>query len=130
MLVRFCQGRPVSVLTTAYLAWACPTLWERGIRVLVMFWDNASWHISREVRGWIREWNRAVKKSGEGTRLLVHRLPSKSPWLNCIEPKWVHAKRAVSEPLQILSGEDLAERVCRHYQCENQEWLKEPSGKP
>ncbi len=46
MLVRFCQGRPVGALTTAFLTWACPLLWERGMRVLVLFWNNASWHIS------------------------------------------------------------------------------------
>ena len=26
-------------------------------------------------------------------------LPSKSPWLNNIEPKWVHGKRAIVEPV-------------------------------
>jgi hypothetical protein len=38
-------------------------------------------------------------------------LPSKSPWLNPIEPKWVHGKRAVSEPDRLLSADELEARV-------------------
>ncbi len=36
-------------------------------------------------------------------RSLVCRLPSKSLWLNLIEPKWVHGKRAIVEPEQVLT---------------------------
>ena len=39
------------------------------------------------------------------------RLPSKSPWLNPIEPKWVHGKRAVSEPVRTLAGAELMQRI-------------------
>jgi hypothetical protein len=28
----------------------------------------------------------------------VCRLPVKSPWLNPIEPRWLHGKRAIVEP--------------------------------
>jgi hypothetical protein len=31
------------------------------------------------------------------------RLPTKSPWLNPIEPKWVHGNPAVAEPARLLS---------------------------
>jgi transposase len=57
------------------------------LQALLLIWDNASWHISGEVRGWIKEHNRAVKRTGQGVRLVLCRLPSKSPWLNRIEPK-------------------------------------------
>ncbi len=47
-----------------------------------------------------------------GVRLLICRLPVKSPWLNPIEFKWVHGKRAVVEPARLLSAHEVAERVC------------------
>ncbi len=39
-------------------------------------------------------------------------LPIKSPWLNPIEPKWVHGKRKVVEPDGLLGAYELADRVC------------------
>jgi len=36
-------------------------------------------------------------------------LPKKSPWLNAIEPKWVHSKRKVVEPDGLLDAHELAE---------------------
>ena len=116
MLLRFVDGRPVSAVTRAFLAWAAERLAADGVRVLALIWDNASWHISREVRAWIKAHNRRVKAAG-GCRLLVCRLPSKSPWLNPIEPKWVHGKRAVVEPERKLTGAELKQRLCDHYRC-------------
>ena len=78
MLLRFVEGRPVSTVTCAFLAWAAERLAAEGVRVLALIWDNAPWHVSRAVRGWIRHHNRQVKAEG-GCRLLVCRLPSKSP---------------------------------------------------
>jgi hypothetical protein len=69
----------------------------------------------REVRAWLRRHNRAVKAAGRGCRLLVCRLPSKSPWLNAIEPKWVHGKRAVVEPTRKLTAAELQQRLCAYY---------------
>lgn len=93
MLLRFVQGRPVSQVTEDFLGWLCQGLAAEGKTALLLIWDNASWHISQRVRTWIQEHNRLVKREG-GVRLLTCRLPSKSPWLNAIEPKWVHGKRA------------------------------------
>ncbi len=115
MLLRFVDGRPVSPVTCAFLAWAAEHLAAKGVRVLALIWDNASWHISREVRDWVRRHNREVKRAGRGCRLLICRLPSKSPWLNPIEPKWVHGKRAVVEPERKLTAEELKQRLCGHY---------------
>jgi hypothetical protein len=114
MLLRFVAGRPVSAVTCAFLAWVTARLAADQVRVLALIWDNASWHISREVRGWIRAHNRRVKAEG-GCRLLVCRLPSRSPWLNPIEPKWVHGKRAVVEPARKLPAAELTQRLCDHY---------------
>jgi hypothetical protein len=118
MLLRFVDGRPVSPVTRAFLAWAAERLAAEGVRVLALVWDNASWHISREVRGWARAHNREVKRTGQGGRLLICRLPSRSPWLNPIEPEWVHGKRAVVEPARKLTGIELKQRLCDHYRCQ------------
>jgi transposase len=125
MLLRFVAGRPLSAVTIAFLSWACERLWEQGKRVLVLVWDNASWHLSREVRAWVKRHNRQVKTTGSGVRLLVCPLPSRSPWLNRIEPKWVQGKRALVEPQRVLSLEELAQRLCRYYGCQQLEPLSQ-----
>ena len=86
MLLRFVDGRPVSHVTTQFLEWLALQMAEAGKKALLLLWDNARWHTSQEVRQWIQAHNQKVKQSG-GCRLLVCRLPSKSPWLNNIEPK-------------------------------------------
>lgn len=90
---------------------------QEGKRVVVVIWDNASWHISQRIRAWIRAYNRAAKAAGE-PRLLVHGLPIKSPWLNPIEPCWVHAKRSVCEPDDDLMPGELRRRLCAHFDTE------------
>jgi hypothetical protein len=126
MLLRFVDGRPVSNITIQFLDWCCQKLAEMNMRVLALIWDNASWHISQAVCGWIREHNRQVKRSGQGVRILVCRLPVKSPWLNPIEPKWLHGKRRVAEPNRTLSAGELAERVCVVLGCEHEQHLSIP----
>src|SRR3954463_6560673 len=81
VLLRFVEGRPVSRITTEFLAWGASRLAEDGKRVWVLVWDNAAWHVSRAVQAWIGTHNRTVKCTG-GVRILVRRLPGKSPWLN------------------------------------------------
>lgn len=124
VLVRFVDGRPVSHVTTAFLLWVCEQLSAAGKTALLLVWDNASWHISKEVRTWIGAHNRQAKREG-GVRILVCRLPVKSPWLNRIEPKWVHAKRAVVEPDRTLSKVELIERICAYFNCKYIEHLKQ-----
>ncbi len=128
MLLRFVDGRPVSSMTTRYLEWCCLKLWERGKRVLVLVWDNAPWHVSKEVREWIREHNYKVKYegNGNGVRILVCYLPSKSPWLNPIEPKWLHGKRRVMEADRLLTSHELAQRVCDTFDCPYEQHLSIP----
>jgi len=91
--LRFVDGRPVSSITTRFLSWSCEKLEAVGKKALVLIWDNASWHTSKEVRRWLGKHNREVKKSGEGVRIVSCLLPKQSPWLNAIEPKWIHGKR-------------------------------------
>jgi transposase len=116
MLIRFVDGRPISHVTTQYLGWLADRLADDGKQALVVIWDNASWHTSREVRMWLKAHNQRVKRAG-GCRLLLCQLPSKSPWLNRIEPKWVHGKRAIAEPTRKLTGEEIRQRICDYYHC-------------
>jgi hypothetical protein len=117
MMLRFVQGRPVSGVTTQFLHWVLTTLAGQGKKALLMLWDNASWHVSHQVQHWIKAHNRKVKAGG-GCRLLACRLPVKSPWLNNIEPKWVHGKRNVVETERILSAQELQDRLCLYYGCQ------------
>ena len=124
--LRFVDGRPVSAVTTAFLAWSLERLAAQGTTVLVLVWDNASWHISGEVCAWIRAHNQRVKRDGCGVRILRCQLPSKSPWLNPIEPKWVHGKRRVVEPGRLLAPSELAERACAASGCPHEPHLTIP----
>lgn len=108
--LRFVDGRPVSGLTTAFLAWCCGKLAAAGRTALVLVWDNAAWHVSREVRRWLGEHNRRAHREG-GVRIVPCRLPVKSPWLNPIEPAWAHGKRRVADPARLLTAAELEARV-------------------
>jgi hypothetical protein len=123
--VRFVDGRPVSAITTRFLEWCSEKLAEAGKKVWVLIRDNASWRISKEVRRWIRAHNREVKQSGgeAGVRIISCLLPKQSPWLNPIEPKWVHGKRRVVEAEGLLTANELAERVSAAFDCPRYEHL-------
>jgi len=110
--LRFVEGNPCGDLTIQYLKWLLEKTKHAGKKVLVMIWDNATWHKSLAVRTWIRDNNKTVKKTQQGVRLLSFLLPTKSPWLNPIEPMWIHAKRKVVEPDKKLAKTELVRRVC------------------
>lgn len=125
-LLRFVDGRPVSAISNQFLEWVCQKITEMGAKVLVVVWDNASWHVSKIVRSWIRDHNREVKHSGNGVRILLCYLPVKSPWLNPIEPKWMHGKRKILEPERTLSAQEVADRVCAVFDCAHEPHLALP----
>jgi DDE superfamily endonuclease len=128
--LRFVEGRPVSGQTIPFLAWCLDKLAQAGKKALLLIWDNASWHVSRAVRDWIKAHNRAVKQSRQGVRLVICRLPSKSPWLNRIEPRWTHGKRRVVEPARLLSAQELMDRVYAAYGCPHLPLLPMPQPTP
>lgn len=103
-------------MTTQFLAWCSEQLAVMGITTLVLVWDNASWHVSGAVRTWLRAHNQRAHRDG-GVRLVPCFLPSHSPWLNPIEPKWGHGKRRVVEPARLLTAAELEERVCAAFGC-------------
>ena len=121
--LRFVDGRPVSGITTQYLDWCCAKLEPISKKVLLMVWDNASWHTSKQVRNWIKTHNRAVRQTGQGVRILAFYLPSKSPWLNPIEPHWMHGKRHIVEPARLLTAQEVANRVCHYFGCQHEAHL-------
>jgi hypothetical protein len=59
-------------------------------------------------------------------RLLVCPLPVRSPWLNPIEPKWLHGKKRVAEPAQLLSAPELEDHVCAAFGCDREPHLIQP----
>jgi hypothetical protein len=120
------DGRPVSELTIQFLDWCCDQLAATGKKALLLIWDNAPWHGSKAVRAWITTHNRHVKQTGSGVRIIACPLPIKSPWLNAIEPKWVHGQRAVVEPAGLLTAQQLADRVCAHFACPHYDHLSIP----
>jgi hypothetical protein len=126
--LRFVDGRPVSSITTQFLSWCCEKLEALGKKALLLIWDNASWHVSKELRRWLGKHNLRVKESGGegGVRIVSCLLPKQSPWLNAIEPKWVHGKRKVVEPEGVLGAYELAERVCGVFGCPHYEHLTVP----
>jgi len=128
--LRFVDGRPVSAITTRFLQWCCHRLEQRGKEALLLIWDNASWHKSHQVRDWIGTHNRCVKEGGRGVRIVPCLLPTKSPWLNAIEPQWIHSKRKVveseREPERLLGAYELADRVCGTFGCAHEEHLSIP----
>lgn len=126
MVLRFVEGRPVSAVTLAFLAWGSERLAAPGLTALLLIWDNASWHTSQAVRIWLRRHHQQVKATGHGVRIVACRLPVKSPWLNPIEPKWVHGKRAVSAPTRLLSADELEARVYAYDGCEGERHLVMP----
>lgn len=123
--VRFVVGRPSSGITTQFLAWGSVRLGAEGQRVWVVIWDNASWHRSTAVRQWVRTHNRAVKAGQRmGVRIVLCFLPVQSPWLNAIEPHWMHTKRRIVDPTQPLSLAAIEARVCANFGCVPEDHLR------
>lgn len=115
VLLYFSDGQPNSLQMWLFIVGLLAVARAEGKGVVVMIWDSASWHKSADLRAWIRAYNQAAKAAGE-PRLLTHRLPIKSPWLNPIEPRWVHAKRGVCEPDGKLTPTSLHGRLYAYFE--------------
>ena len=121
--LRFIEGHPVGETTKAFLEWSCERIEALGKKTLLLIWDNASWHISQEVEQWLGEHNRQVKEENKGIRIIKCPLPKKSPWLNPIEPHWVHGKRQIVEADRLLTPEEVVSRVYDYFGLLNQGYL-------
>jgi len=111
----FADGQPNSEKSIAFLSTLLAVAKARCQRVLIVIWDRATWHMSKKVTRWVRQHNHQVKKEEQSVRLLTCLLPTKSPWLNPMEPIWLHAKRKVVEPDGDLTVKVLKKRLCAHF---------------
>lgn len=115
MHLAFCPGQPKSDYTLHFLAQLIAIGRAEGKRCIIIIWDHASWHKSKKVRDWLRTHNQRAKQNGD-VRVIAWLLPKKSPWLNSIEPRWLHGKRAVLEPgAETLTVPTLRDRLCAYY---------------
>jgi transposase len=112
--VRFLEERPVSEITIQFLQWIVQELEKEGKKAMFLIWDNATWHKSKMVLKWLKANNRKAKEN-RGVRIIRCQLPSKSPWLNPIEPHWRHGKRAICEPNGELTKEMIEQRVSDYF---------------
>ena len=110
----FCDDQPNSEYTWLMIEQLLDIARQENKRVLAIIWDHASWHKSKRLKQWIRSYNQQAKREGN-VRVLTVLLPQKSPWLNPIEPCWIHAKRKVCEPDGELSVDELKRRLCAHF---------------
>src|SRR5262245_59643784 len=125
--VRFVEDRPVGDVTIQFLSWACETVAEEAKKVLIVVWDEASWHRADAVSDWVRRHNERARQAG-GVKLVICELPVASPWLNNIEPCWTHAKKAIMEPDRKLTAQEITSHVCDHFGCELLPYLKSEGG--
>lgn len=125
-MLRSVTGRPVSRVAEDYLAWVCERLRAEGKKVPSLVWDNAAWHVGKQVRAWIESHNKEARAEG-GVRIAACFLPAKSPWLNPIGPKWAHGKEAIVEPARRLAAAEVRTRVRDYYGCERLEPLAQLS---
>ncbi len=120
---RFVEGRPLGDITIQFLDWGCWGVAKEGKKVLIVIWDDASWHTADAVSLWVREHNQQAKQSS-GVKIVICELPVASPWLNNIEPCWKHAKKAIVDLDRKLTAQETITRVCQHFGCELLPYLK------
>jgi len=108
----FADGQPNTDIMILMLSALLVIAAARHKRVLVIVWDRATWHQSKRLKSWVWQHNQQAKNDPTGVRLLLCLLPTKSPWLNPMEPIWMHVKRKVVEPDDNLSVKVLKQRLC------------------
>jgi hypothetical protein len=88
---------------------------RQGQRVLVLPWDPASWHLARDLRGWIREHNRQVQRTGTGVKLVPVELPKGAFWLNRVDPIIRQTKGRVLPCRQFTNQAEQRMALDRHW---------------
>ena len=88
-----------------------------GRRSLVIFWDNAPWHVAAALRQRVAAYNAQAKPEGK-LRVALYFLPIKSPWLMPLEPVFGQTKRAVGMRKR-ATFEELEEAVDRRLKARN-----------
>jgi hypothetical protein len=62
--LHWADGQPNSERMIVFLEALLAHWTEKGKRFIVLFWDRASFHTSKRVRGWISRYNRRAKAQG------------------------------------------------------------------
>jgi hypothetical protein len=57
VLLRFSPGPPNSGYILEFLMYLLRVTKEKGKQALLVIWENASWHKSKEVREWVKGHN-------------------------------------------------------------------------
>ena len=65
VLLYFSQGQPTSLQQWMFLVGLLAVARQEGKQVVVVIWDNASWHKSKDVRPWIHAYNHLAKSASE-----------------------------------------------------------------
>jgi hypothetical protein len=94
--LRWAEGQPNSEETVRFLEALMTHYTTQGKRFIVLFWDRAPWHRSKQTRAWIRAYNQRAKREGL-TRLIVCQLPTRSPWLMPLESIFGWVKHRVRD---------------------------------
>ena len=125
MYLAFCPGQPNSEHTILFFQYMLGEVKKINmsaktpVKLLYFIWDHASWHKSKKLKAWMCEHNQQARGK-EDVKVAAWLLPKKSPWLNPIEPRWIHGKRAVLEPgKNNLLPDILQHRLCAYYQVDH-----------
>lgn len=102
--------------TIAFLKWLVPQYAHK--KWLFLVWDNAGWHVSKQVQGWIDEFNATAESKG-WPRLDVLQLPSKAPWLNPIEAVWRAMRKQVIQAVDWTCKETMMENILNYFEQRN-----------
>jgi hypothetical protein len=62
MWLGFVKGQHVSAIKTRFLRRCTEKFEAIGKKVLLLIWENASWHISEEVRRWLAKHNARLNR--------------------------------------------------------------------
>lgn len=100
---------------------------RRGHRVLVVVWDNASWHVAKDLRAWFQGHNRQVDRQGYGTKIVPVNTPVHAFWLNAAEPIIGHVKGKVLPYRQFTTPTEQQAALDRHWLQRNLRHAHAPS---
>ena len=112
--LRWAAGQPDSEEMVRFLKALMAHWTKKGKRFIVLFWDKASWHTSKRTQSWIRAYNRQAKQKGL-TRLIICKLPTRSPWLMPLESIFGWTKHQVLGHRVFETIADLQAAVVCHF---------------
>jgi len=112
--LRWADGQPNSERMIQFLEELMTHWTQKGKRFIVLFWDKASFHTSHQTRNWIREYNQRAKQE-HLTRLIVCKLPTRSPWLMPLESVFGWTKHQVLGKRLFETVAELQKAVENHF---------------